>query len=523
MATITLSSDKSVVSINNKQYKASSPVIQRYINNPLNEKEKSYGVQIKSLLIPSSTSTTTPNNTINNVVSADGKTITVDGKRYVNDPSNILLKDVLAKQKSTNSSTQNTKEKTGTKVWDPQGNYQIKNGEGLVVETGNKYQIYKKFDDNGNELPATTGTTNTIKTTNTTNTYSSEAKALVDKVLKLDATKNLKNYDWWNASQVNGDAYKLLQETLASPESLANYVKSAGIENLQDYDWWYNSPYKKEAWNVVSNGATESDQLDWGLNPTTGKTPADTTNNILGQTPPVNTTNATQTTEEINAEKLAQAFALVDGSDLDTATASMFKDIIKRWDISQTVDYDNILTEFKNLKQNTIDPYYSKLVDKTLLDITTSRNLLMTDREREIESQNAQYGQDIKQAKANQETAGMTFTGQSIEALGDKSAYAIPSQTSAGGNYFEGTVNQANRLLSSSSQARYENSLQSLLRGAEDMVGSTTTGSLGLLGTSVGGVKGTIAENKNQDYASTLSSLAGQNNQNVNYDKYLTL
>jgi hypothetical protein len=140
MANITLSSDKSVVTIDNKQYKASSPVVQRYISNPLNASEKALGVQISSLLNPVSVKTTTPTTTSGNnilssvvktptptsggvsnsvsqttksiqtptpkqnIVSADGKTITIDGVKYANDPTNTLVQKALEAQKTNQSS-----------------------------------------------------------------------------------------------------------------------------------------------------------------------------------------------------------------------------------------------------------------------------------------------------------------------------------------------------------------------------------------------------------------------------------
>lgn len=231
---------------------------------------------------------------------------------------------------------------------------------------------------------------------------------------------------------------------------------------------------------------------------------------------------------------LTAAFDIIDKSNLSPDLKKLFKDTVQLYPDS-TVNTDAIMATFNKIKTDTIDPYYYNLVKATETDLRSGLQNLQIAREQELETQRALEGQNIRQARSDLEKRGMTFSGEGIEQLGAKSAYsqqpgtAIPSQTAVsptedlttkggmtftapfGGDqrYFEGTVNQANRLMATSSAARQQSALQQLGRKAEDTLGTAGAAGLGISYTPAGGQIGSIPEAQQKQYASTLSQLYG--------------
>lgn len=181
-------------------------------------------------------------------------------------------------------------------------------------------------------------------------------------------------------------------------------------------------------------------------------------------------------------------------------------------------DQQEILNAFNKTKQEVIDPYYKELTDVAIKDFQTAFQNLEGSRERELEVERANAGEDIRQAKAGLETSGMTFTGKGVQELGGQSAYAqepnanvtTPTQTPFGGMFYEGNVNQRNRLMASSSMANYQNSLQNLGRQAETRLGTAGASGLGINYTPTGVTQGTLAQEKQQKEASTLQDYINQ-------------
>lgn len=353
-------------------------------------------------------------------------------------------------------------------------------------------------------------------------TGSGQALELVKKALSTNSTNNLQQYDWWNSSPVKGEAWTIMQDVLASPQKMAEFVQSAGLTNLQQYDWWNGSPYKQDAWNVISGTASQSQQYDMGDDPNTDTNPAGDSNTTTG-TPNGTNTEAVGTTAVV--DPLQQAYDVIDSNTMLTSDQKMlFKDVVSGWDTSKEINMDNIITQFERIKSETIDPYFQTLSKQMIGEITSARDFNIKEREMQMEQERTQAGESIRQVKGGLEKAGMTFTGKGIEELGKDSAFAqtgqssIPTQTPTEGMFYEGNVNQAARLISTSSQSRYLENMKALAGQAEKQIGSGEASKLMIPGTQLtGGVKGTLGEQQQGAYADTLSSLAGQEKQNVAY------
>jgi len=225
------------------------------------------------------------------------------------------------------------------------------------------------------------------------------------------------------------------------------------------------------------------------------------------------------TTAEDQA-RLDSAYAIIDqavkAGTLPPDLAEMYKEVIKNYPPGVEFEAKEILDTFKKIKDETIDPYFKELADVAINDVKYAYGLTEASRERELETERATAGENIRQAKSGLEKAGMTFTGQGIEELGKESAYAreggaMPTQTSFGGGFYEGTVNQANRLLASSHQARYNEAIQSLGRGAESYLGTAGASALGIPYTPSGtNLTGQLTTQKQAKYGATLQDIINQ-------------
>lgn len=359
------------------------------------------------------------------------------------------------------------------------------------------------------------------------NKYSPEAQALVEKVLKTDSTTDLAAYDWWKNSPVKGEAWDMLQEVTSSAAGMAEFVVNTGLTNLQDYSWWKTSPFKQDAWELISAQTDPAQQYEMGADPVTGKQPTGEYNTPDGE-PSLDTNNAPVPADANTVTPNQEAYDIIDQSDwLTEDQKALFKQVVDGWNPEAQADTQNILNAFKKISSETIDPYFKSLADQYTFDVQKSLDFQVQQREMQQELEKTQAGQSIRQAREGLEKAGMTFTGKAVEDLGAASAYAqttqpsvaMPTQTPVEGEYFyEGTVNQANRLMSTSSQAAYLKNLQALQSTAEQQLGSGAAALLNIPGAElVGGVTGSIEQQKKQAQADALSQLASQQGQNTAY------
>lgn len=229
---------------------------------------------------------------------------------------------------------------------------------------------------------------------------------------------------------------------------------------------------------------------------------------------------------------IKNALDIINNSTLDEHTKDIYRQAVQNWDPTQEVNIPNILKTFTDIKSKTIDPYYKELTNGLIDQYQRAYTTLNTDRGQQLEAENVNAGQAVRNTQNNLEATGMTFTGAGVEQLGAKSAFAqpgqnqnsaIPLQTPFGGQYAEGIVNQGNRLISSASQAKYMDTLTDLSRQAEQKLG--TAGSSGLIPgvKQLGGIdqSAELPNQKSQNEASTLSNLYNQEQKNVEARKPL--
>lgn len=260
-----------------------------------------------------------------------------------------------------------------------------------------------------------------------------------------------------------------------------------------------------------------------------------------GQASVATTATGNQPSEPIDSTKAALDSLLASPfyQNLPEDQKALMRMTVQSWDPDAEINMENVLAKFDEIKKNTIDPQFKEQVDVFTKDVQDQYNTLQSNRAMELESERSLAGQNIRQARGNLEQRGMTFSGQGIETLGAESAYAqkgdsaIPLQREVGANenltdkagmtftdggkFFEGTVGQANRLMSTSSMQRYLDNIKSLGRSAENVLGGAGAAKL-VGGFSPAGVStGSIEQARQQQLGSTLSQLAGQQGQNNQY------
>jgi len=232
---------------------------------------------------------------------------------------------------------------------------------------------------------------------------------------------------------------------------------------------------------------------------------------------------ATQTTQVMegsqsgslaSSEAKQQAIAYIDSLDLSTATKEMYAAVINGWDPNTELNPTTIIQSFEKIAKETIDPYWEGQANLAINSIKNSMAGMEAQRALELESQNTNAAQDVKNTQANLEASGLTFSGEGINQLGSDTAAAIPF----GGTNVEGLVKQRNRLISTSSEAAYKQNLKNLGLSAEEQLGSSKAKSLVSGYNPAGSVEGTIATGKQSAYGSTLGNLINQQSANAQQD-----
>lgn len=347
-----------------------------------------------------------------------------------------------------------------------------------------------------------------------------QANALIKRVL-LEAghVTDLQSIPFWNSADAatKQAAYAQLQNVFSSPQNLAQYVQDNGITNLQNYQWWSSNPMKKDAWNLISSGQVKPQTSGLNTNQTTnapasGVTPGTTQAQVGGTTIAGNT---------MDAQATQQALDAINNSNLDDHTKELYKAAVQNWNPGQEINIPNILKTFSDIKSSTIDPYFQQVISQATDQFQRAQQQLQTNRGLQTESEQVNAQQNIKNTQNDLEARGLTFSGKGVEQLGDNSAYAqngqgpMPNQETFGGKYAEGLVNKGNRLISTASKAQYDQNLTDLSRQAEQQLGSA--GALGLIAgvPQLGGITGSIQQQKQQQEGSTLSDLYSQEKQNV--------
>lgn len=350
------------------------------------------------------------------------------------------------------------------------------------------------------------------------------ADDLVNRILltaKSDAERTqMQQQSWWRDNPNKQEAYRQIVDIQSSPQKLADYVASRGLTDLQRYDWWNASPHKQQAWDLMS--VYRTGEQPFGSQPgavpgaePTGAAPG--TSEVTGEEPAFNADAATQ----------AAIDALYADPRIPDDVKPLFERVVRGWDVDKDLNINNVLNEFNKIKEETIDPFFAEQTEQFVNDLKSTVQFQAQQREQELEQERTVAGQRIRQTREGLEKAGLTFTGKAIEELGAESAFAQPGtpqaagaatplQTPFGGDlFYEGTVNQASRLLSSSSALRYQKNLEALARQTEQALGSAQAQQLQVPGLQFQGdvSQGAIEAQKQQKLASTLGSVYQQGQQ----------
>lgn len=222
----------------------------------------------------------------------------------------------------------------------------------------------------------------------------------------------------------------------------------------------------------------------------------------------------------IQSDKLKAALAIIDASNLPDEIKALWRQTVSLYPDATDFQPQQIIDTFNKIKTDTVDPYFKELTDLAVGDVKTAFSQMKDARTAELESERYNAGDAIRQAQSGLEKSGMTFSGKGIESLGAGSAYAqsgtdgaTPNQVGFAGMpgiFYEGNVNQANRLLSTSTAARYATQQQTLGRAAENQLGS------GAVAMNIPGlqytpgnvnVTGALEQQKQGKYASTLQGI----------------
>jgi hypothetical protein len=228
--------------------------------------------------------------------------------------------------------------------------------------------------------------------------------------------------------------------------------------------------------------------------------------------------NGSQTTQ--------QAMDIINGSNLDEGIKTLFRQVVNNWDPAKELNADNVIKAFKDIQTSTIDPYFQQLSKLAIDDVTKARDYGVQQRSLETQGEQMTAQKNIDTTKLGLEASGMATTGEGVKQLGAQSAFAQAGTPQAAqsamptvGQLPEGDVPAANRMIASSSQLRYQQNMENLQRQAEKYLGTAGAQSMFPEITPVGGVTGTLEQQKTAAYGSALSGLAGQQDQNVQYQQ----
>ena len=278
-------------------------------------------------------------------------------------------------------------------------------------------------------------------------------------------------------------------------------------------------PYPTWAAQQQSQGKPSSYQ-DWlSAKPTTGGQAganANATTTPTGQ-------NGEQAGASVGADDnttlaLQQLDAAVASGLLNQDTASLFKTVVRNWDVNKELNMDNVLKEFDTISESTISPYFAEQADIFKKDVQTAYGNLEQSRSEELEAQGIQAGERIEGTQEDLARRGLTFSSEGAKQLGTESAFGGKVPFGGEKPVGEGLVPTQNRLISSGSQRSYQQAIDTLGRQAENTLGQNNL----VQGFTPRGVsQGTIDQNKQTAEANVLSGLAGQQRQNFDYQKPL--
>ena len=139
---------------------------------------------------------------------------------------------------------------------------------------------------------------------------------------------------------------------------------------------------------------------------------------------------------------------------------------------------DEIMAIYNQMLESDINPYYKQLIAQAQGDLVTGVNRMLEDRVRQLQTENFQAFENVRETQANLESRGLTYSGEGIRELGALGAFGqelTPAQRAV-----EGKVPMVNRLISESSRAAFERNLQDMGTGFVRTAGTSGLEGLGL-------------------------------------------
>lgn len=243
---------------------------------------------------------------------------------------------------------------------------------------------------------------------------------------------------------------------------------------------------------------------------TAGETAA-TTDTGTSETTSTGTTGAFATAQQSALDYIAS-------SDLPGDLKAFYSEAVKQWDPNIELNAENIISTFKKIQTETIDPYFQGLANLAISSVERAVESTNKQRAIEKEQEEAAAKQAVTSAQAGLEASGLTFSGKGAEYLGKQSAFGenpIEQSSGFGSTIPEGYIPQQNRLIATSTEAKYQDTLKSLGQQAEEKLGSAKAAQLVGGYSPAGGVEGGLATEKSAKYGSTFGSLLNQQIGNV--------
>lgn len=223
-------------------------------------------------------------------------------------------------------------------------------------------------------------------------------------------------------------------------------------------------------------------------------------------------------------KRMETAMNIINSSNLPQGIKDLWAATVAGYPSGMEYNAQEVLNTFNHIKTSTIDPQFAELATIAARDFQRNLNEQKSKFEMDQEALRANAGQNIRQAKEGLEKSGMTFSGKAIEDLGANSAFAqsgtsqpgaIPQQQPFGGLFYEGNVNQQNRLMASSASLANKSTMDALNASLEQQLGSNAAAAAGA--TVQGGITGALETQRQSQYGQTLQQIMD------NYRKKQTL
>lgn len=181
---------------------------------------------------------------------------------------------------------------------------------------------------------------------------------------------------------------------------------------------------------------------------------------------------------------------------------TLLRMVVQNWNPNSEINMSNVLAEFDRIKSSTIDPYFAEQVSTFQKNVRNQYQSIQEARTQELQAEGITNENNMRATRGNLESSGMSFSGEGQKQLG--------SQGAGEGYTGEGLVQQASRLMASSTSLDFQNRLRNLGLGAEQALGAS--GMEGIIPgyQNLGISTGSIAQSKTEKLGQTLSTLGGQ-------------